>query len=56
MIIIDFQHFYAFTDSDHDNLMQMLSKTFGVKLLPYSDQMDFITLDYMTVKYQYQVI
>ncbi|XP_018574666.1 PI-PLC X domain-containing protein 3 [Anoplophora glabripennis] len=56
VIIIDFQHFYALTDSDHDRLMQMLSKTFGAKLLPYSDHMDFISLDYMTTQYQYQVI
>ncbi|KAJ8971005.1 hypothetical protein NQ314_000922, partial [Rhamnusium bicolor] len=56
VVMLDCQHFYAFTQTDHERLMQIFSKTFGTKLLPYSDHMDYITLEYMTTQYRYQVI
>ncbi|KAJ8924548.1 hypothetical protein NQ315_000696 [Exocentrus adspersus] len=54
-VILDFQHFYAFTDSDHERLMEILSKTFEAKMVPYTDSMDIVTLKYMAA-HQYQVI
>ncbi|KAK9708818.1 hypothetical protein QE152_g26995 [Popillia japonica] len=56
VVIIDCQHFYDFTSRDHDRLMQLLKATFGVKLLPYSTTMDHLTLDFITERYDYQVI
>lgn len=34
----------------------MLLHTFGTKLLPYSEHMDHLTLDYMTSQFRYQLI
>ncbi|VEN53066.1 unnamed protein product [Callosobruchus maculatus] len=56
IVILDCQHFYAFEHSDHERLMQMFNKTFGTKLLPYSDHMEYVTLEYMIIQYRYQVI
>ncbi|XP_050298062.1 PI-PLC X domain-containing protein 3-like isoform X2 [Anthonomus grandis grandis] len=56
VVILDFQHFYGFTQQTHGKLMQMLLKTYGTKLLPYSDHMDHLSLDYMTSQFSYQVI
>lgn len=35
--------------------MQMIIKTYGTKLLPYSDHMDHLSLEYMTTQFRYQV-
>ncbi|XP_072388889.1 PI-PLC X domain-containing protein 3-like [Diabrotica undecimpunctata] len=56
VVILDFQHFYGFTQSDHDRLMQMVNKTFGAKLLPFTQHMNYVSLEYMTTQYRYQVI
>ncbi|XP_056646502.1 PI-PLC X domain-containing protein 3-like [Diorhabda sublineata] len=56
VVILDFQHFYGFTQNEHDRLMQMINKTFGTKLLPYNQHMNYVTLEYMTIQYRYQVI
>ncbi|KAF7270958.1 hypothetical protein GWI33_016115 [Rhynchophorus ferrugineus] len=36
--------------------MQTITKIYGTKLLPYSDHMDHLSLDYMTKQFRYQVI
>lgn len=56
VVILDFQHFYGFRQSDHDRLMQLIYHIFGAKLLPYSQHMSYVTLQYMTTQYRYQVI
>lgn len=56
MVILDCQHFYAFGPSDHERFMRLLTSTFGHKLLPYTQHMDHITLEFMTTQFRYQVI
>ncbi|CAG9767096.1 unnamed protein product [Ceutorhynchus assimilis] len=56
IVILDCQHFYGFTQQTHGKLMQMIIKTYGTKLLPYSDHMDHLSLDYMTTQFRYQII
>lgn len=36
--------------------MRLLTSTFGHKLLPYTQHMDHITLEFMTTQFRYQVI
>lgn len=55
VVVLDCQHFYGFTQLDHENLIQLFNKSFGAKLLPYSNHMNYITLEYMTAQYRYQV-
>lgn len=56
VIVLDFQHFYAFTDDDHRNLIDLLNTVFKYKLLPYTHDMNHVTLDFMTQSNKYQVI
>lgn len=56
VVILDCQHFYGFKQETHGKLMQMIIKTYGTKLLPYSDHMDHLSLDYMTNQFRYQII
>ncbi|GLV41682.1 uncharacterized protein CBL_13379 [Carabus blaptoides fortunei] len=56
VVILDCQHFYAFGQSDHETFMRLLTSTFGHKLLPYTQHMDHITLEFMTTQFRYQVI
>lgn len=55
-MILDCQHFYAFTQANHEEFMDLLSSTFGHKLLPYTPYMDHLSLEYMTTQFHYQVI
>ncbi|CAH0564324.1 unnamed protein product [Brassicogethes aeneus] len=55
VIILDCQHFYAFMQEDHNKLMALITKTFGTKLLPYTQHMEAITLKYMVAN-NYQII
>ncbi|XP_060522263.1 PI-PLC X domain-containing protein 3 isoform X2 [Cylas formicarius] len=56
VVILDCQHFYGFTRQTHIRFMQLLTSTFGAKLLPYTEHMDFLTLEYLTTLFGYQVI
>ncbi|CAH1160288.1 unnamed protein product [Phaedon cochleariae] len=56
IVILDCQHFYGLQQEDHERLMEMLKEQFSTKLLPYSDSMDFMTLEYLTTRNHYQVI
>ncbi|XP_066140338.1 PI-PLC X domain-containing protein 3-like isoform X1 [Euwallacea fornicatus] len=56
VVILDCQHFYDFTQASHNKLMHMIIHTFGTKLLPYSNHMDHLSLDYMTSQFRYQLI
>ncbi|KAH1025206.1 PI-PLC X domain-containing protein 3 [Dendroctonus ponderosae] len=56
VVILDCQHFYGFNQASHSKLMQFIVNTFGTKLLPYSDHMDHLSLDYMTSQFRYQLI
>ncbi|RZC35094.1 PI-PLC X domain-containing protein 3 [Asbolus verrucosus] len=52
VIILDFQHFYAFQQSDHERLMHLVTSIFSHKLVPYSSHMTDLTLKYMQSWYQ----
>lgn len=56
VVILDFQHFYAFSEGDHHNLITLLLTVFKSKLLPYTNDMNHITLEFMTESNKYQII
>lgn len=45
MVILDFQHFYGFTQDDHQRLMRYVINLFGPKLVPRQSDLDGITLN-----------
>ncbi|KAK4874099.1 hypothetical protein RN001_013459 [Aquatica leii] len=56
VIIMDFQHFYAFKNEDHRNLINTINTIFKYKLLPKTKDMKHLTLEFMTRTNKYQVI
>ncbi|XP_028129873.1 PI-PLC X domain-containing protein 3 [Diabrotica virgifera virgifera] len=57
VVILDFQHFFGFDDSIHKRLTQDIINTFGGKLIPYTNEINTITLKSMASnKYQIFVI
>lgn len=55
IVILDFQHFYAFTEDDHTHLLEMIHSIFGSRLCPVFDNLYHITLNWMFAN-GYQVI
>lgn len=57
IIILDFQHFYAFTDDDHYRFIEKLQRIFSGKMCPVSAKFDHLTLQWLVAKrYQMFVI
>ncbi|XP_067211465.1 PI-PLC X domain-containing protein 3 [Linepithema humile] len=57
VIILDFQHFYAFTDEDHRRLVERINRTFHGKMCPVSSRFEQITLNWLaTNRHQVFVI
>jgi len=54
IVILDFQHFYDFTDQDHHRLVDRITQIFRGKLCPVSSRFDHITLQWLVLK-RYQV-
>lgn len=54
-VILDFQHFYELNDTNHSQLVNFIMKIFDGKLLPLTDDMTKLTLDYLTDLNNYQV-
>ncbi|XP_069698343.1 PI-PLC X domain-containing protein 3 isoform X1 [Periplaneta americana] len=55
IVILDLQHFYAFTPESHAHLMSLLESYFGGKLCPWGRTLTHISLNWMRAK-GYQVI
>ncbi|KAF5291415.1 hypothetical protein FQR65_LT01726 [Abscondita terminalis] len=56
VIILDFQHFYAFTQESHRNLITLIDTIFKDQLVPSFRNMEDLTLDFMTVNNKFQVM
>ncbi|KAF5270660.1 hypothetical protein FQA39_LY01398 [Lamprigera yunnana] len=56
VLILDFQHFYSFSDLDHNNLVELINVIFKDKLLPRSNDLKHVSLNFMTSINKYQVI
>lgn len=56
VVILDCQHFYGFSSETHNQLIDIMLSLFGDKLLPYTQYMEHINLNYMTRDYRYQVL
>lgn len=56
VIILDCQHFYGFSSETHDHLIDIMLSLFGDKLLPYTQYMEHLNLNYLTRDYNYQVL
>ncbi|XP_071558280.1 PI-PLC X domain-containing protein 3 [Temnothorax nylanderi] len=54
IVILDFQHFYAFTDQDHHRLVDRIMQIFRGKLCPVSSRFNHVTLQWLALK-RYQV-
>lgn len=55
IIILDFQHFYSFSDEDHRRLVDTIFRIFQRKLCPLSYSFDHVTLHRLNLE-KYQVI
>ncbi|XP_032519035.2 PI-PLC X domain-containing protein 3 isoform X1 [Danaus plexippus] len=55
VVILDFQHFYAFTPDDHRRLMRYVLNMFGPQLVPRQADLNTVTLNAMH-RLQQQVI
>ncbi|XP_031836268.1 PI-PLC X domain-containing protein 3 [Nomia melanderi] len=55
ILIVDFQHFYLFKETDHQHLVDMIFRVFQKKLCPIFSSFDHITLNWLNLK-RYQVI
>lgn len=54
IVILDFQHFYAFTDDDHRRFIERIHQIFHGKLCPVSSKFDHITLRWLVAR-RYQM-
>lgn len=54
IVILDFQHFYSFTDQDHHRFIDKIQYIFRGKICPVSSRLNHITLQWLVVK-KYQV-
>ncbi|XP_011168671.1 PI-PLC X domain-containing protein 3 [Solenopsis invicta] len=50
IVILDFQHFYAFTDQDHHRLIDRITQIFRGKMCPVSSRFDQMTLQWLIQK------
>lgn len=55
IVILDFQHFYSFSEMDHRHLVETIFRIFQTKLCPIAHTFNHITLNWLTLK-RYQVI
>lgn len=55
IVILDFQHFHAFTSKNHQTLLNLIQNTFGDKILKFTKDPDKMTLNYLTSKH-YQIV
>ncbi|XP_076168688.1 PI-PLC X domain-containing protein 3 [Ptiloglossa arizonensis] len=55
ILILDFQHFYSFSDMDHRHLIETISRIFQRKMCPIASSFDHITLRWLALQ-KYQVI
>lgn len=56
-LILDFQHFYSFTDHSHQHLITKIKTIFRMKLCPVYNRLDHISLQWLaSEKYQVLVI
>ncbi|XP_011297543.1 PI-PLC X domain-containing protein 3 [Fopius arisanus] len=55
IVILDFQHFYSFSLSDHQSLVGIIKRTFGTAICPFSGNLSNISIDWM-VRRGYQVL
>lgn len=57
IVILDFQHFYSFSEIDHNRLIETIVRTFPGKLCPVFSTFDHVTLHWLALeKYQVFVI
>ncbi len=54
-LILDFQHFYKFSEADHLGLIDQVKYVFRGKMCPASSKLDHLTLEWMKLE-RYQVI
>lgn len=55
IVILDFQHFYSFSEMDHSHLVETIFRIFQTKLCPVASMFDHITLNWLNLE-KYQVI
>ncbi|XP_017888040.1 PI-PLC X domain-containing protein 2 [Ceratina calcarata] len=55
IVILDFQHFYLFTEEDHRHLIDTIFRTFRTKLCPVMSTFNFLTLNRLNAE-DHQVI
>lgn len=55
IVILDFQHFYSFSEMDHSHLVETIFRIFQTKLCPVASIFDHITLNWLNLE-KYQVI
>lgn len=57
IVILDFQHFYSFSEMDHRRLVDTIFRTFHRKMCPLASSFNHITLQWLNLeKYQVFVI
>lgn len=47
IVILDFQHFYAFNSNNHQTLLQLIEDTFREKIIKFTADPNKITLNYL---------
>nr|XP_003703232.1 PREDICTED: PI-PLC X domain-containing protein 3 [Megachile rotundata] len=55
IVILDFQHFYSFSEMDHRHLVETIFRIFQTKLCPIASTFNHITLNWLALE-RYQVI
>ncbi|KOC59583.1 PI-PLC X domain-containing protein 3 [Habropoda laboriosa] len=55
IVIVDFQHFHSFSETNHGHLVETIFRTFQAKLCPVASSFDHITLNWLNSG-KYQVI
>lgn len=55
IVILDFQHFYSFSEMDHHHLVETIFRIFQTKLCPMASTFNHITLHWLNLE-KYQVI
>lgn len=55
IVIIDFQHFYSFSEMNHRHLVETIYRVFGSKLCPVNASLDRLSLHWLNLE-KYQVI
>ncbi|XP_012170854.2 PI-PLC X domain-containing protein 2 isoform X2 [Bombus terrestris] len=55
IVILDFQHFYSFSEMDHHHLVETIFRIFQTKLCPMAFTFNHITLHWLNLE-KYQVI